>query len=107
MKWKRWEWLWFLWVGFAAQGAVSRTAALPVLVAFSALFAAVTVWCGRNLRERLAGIFAAILTVAAGWLALLLLSADLALLVILAVSAASSAALIGWQKRFAPVVSKS
>lgn len=67
------------------------------LIFTAALFGAVALWSGRDVRERLTGILTAVPVLAIGMPAMRLLSAGWALLAILAAFAAAGAAFAAWQ----------
>ncbi|WP_419837366.1 hypothetical protein [Candidatus Poriferisodalis sp.] len=98
----RWEWLWFFVVILAGRSVIDSSMTLARLIAFAALFAAVALWASRDLRERLAGLLAAVAVLAVGVLSLRLLSPGWAVAPVLAVSVAAGATLIRWQGHRAP-----
>lgn len=99
----RWEWLWFFVVILAGRSVIDSSMTLTRLIAFAALFGAIALWAGRDLRERLAGLLAAVAVLAVGLLSLRLLSPGWAVAPVLAVSVAAGAALIRWQRHRAPM----
>ncbi|WP_420625850.1 hypothetical protein [Candidatus Poriferisodalis sp.] len=107
VKWSRWEWLGFTWVGmttFSIFGSDVPGVRLVRTVVFAAIFGAMALWAGRDSRERWTGVLAAGLVLAVGLLSSRLLSPGWTLLIFVAMSAVAGGALVGWQMRRTPDV---